>query len=430
MRAIWAPQSLFLAALVLWAPGCSPSGESGGNGSRESLAGGPDSDSPPLVVRPGLEILLTDSIHLVAGLRVGLITNHTGVDSRGVPGIDLLADAPEMELVALYSPEHGIRGTVRGGDLVESGRDARTGLPIHSLYGDTRKPTPEMLQGVEVLLFDIQDVGARYYTYISTMALAMEAAGESGIPFVVLDRPDPIGGVAVQGNILDPAFATFVGLFPVPMRHGMTPGELARMMVGEFGVRADLSVVPAEGWGRTMIFPETGLPWVAPSPNMPSVESALHYPGTCLFEGTNLSVGRGTDMAFQVVGAPWLDGESLADALNAYGIPGVEIEPARFTPREPSDGKFAGMEVSGVRLTALDADYDPTLLALALLREARDLAGERWSWRVEHFDRLAGTDRLRLGIEEGLAVDALRAGWDDALAEFRAQRAEYLLYQQ
>ena len=380
-------------------------------------------------VRPGIQVLLSDSLDLVRGLRVGLITNHTGIDALGVPSIDRLMDAPEFELVALYSPEHGIRGTVRGGDVIDSAVDAATGLPIHSLYGETRKPTPEMLDGVDVLLFDIQDVGARYYTYVSTMAMGMEAAGEAGIPFVVLDRPNPIGGVAVQGTILDPAFATFVGLYPVPMRHGMTPGELARMIVGEFGVEVDLAVVPAEGWTREMSFSETGLPWRAPSPNMPSVESALHYPGTCLFEGTNVSVGRGTDEAFQVLGAPWLDGESLVASLEAYRIPGVSFEAIRFTPRNPGDGKFNGEEIQGVRLTATSPAYDPTLTALALLREIRRVSGEIWEWRIGHFDRLAGTDRLREGIESDQSVEALRSGWDEDLGEFMATREKYLIYQ-
>jgi uncharacterized protein YbbC (DUF1343 family) len=220
-----------------------------------------------------------------------------------------------------------------------------------------------MMEGLDVLLFDIQDVGARYYTYASTMALAMEAAGEAGIPLIVLDRPNPIGGVAVQGNVLDPAFATFVGLYPVPMRHGMTHGELARLFAAEFGIQVKLAVVPADGWRREMLFPDTQLPWVPPSPNMPSLESALHYPGTCLFEGTNLSVGRGTDAAFQLVGAPWLDGEALAEALTGYGIPGVRFEAVRFTPHSPGDGKFSGQEIPGVRLEYLDDGYDPTTAA-------------------------------------------------------------------
>lgn len=359
---------------------------------------------------------------------MGLITNHTGIDAQGVPSIDRLTEAAEVDLVALFSPEHGIRGAERGGDPIDSGIDAQTGLPIHSLYGDTRKPTPEMLQGLEILLFDIQDVGARYYTYVSTMALAMEAAGEAGIPFAVLDRPNPIGGVSVQGSVLDPAFATFVGLFPVPMRHGMTPGELARMMKGEFGVEASLHVVPAEGWRRSMPFAETGLPWVPPSPNMPSVESALHYPGTCLFEGTNISVGRGTEEAFQVVGAPWLDAEALVAALEAYRIPGVRFEAVRFTPRNPGDGKFGGSEVAGVRLHALDPRYDPTFAALAMIREIRAASGTRWEWRTGHFDRLSGTDRLRLGIEEGRSPEEIRRAWEGDLDAFQALRQAYLIY--
>jgi uncharacterized protein YbbC (DUF1343 family) len=379
-------------------------------------------------VEPGIQVLLSDSLHLVRGRRVGLITNHTGIDAEGVASIDRLMEAPEVELVALFSPEHGIRGTERGGDQIESGSDPKTGLPIHSLYGATRKPTPEMLDGLEVLLFDIQDVGARYYTYVSTMALGMEAAGEAGIPFVVLDRPNPIGGLAVQGTILDPEFSTFVGLFPVPMRHGMTPGELARMMVGEFGVEVALTVIPTTGWRRGMLFPETALPWVPPSPNMPSVESALHYPGTCLFEGTNLSVGRGTEEAFQLVGAPWLDATAMVAALEEYDLPGVRFEEARFTPRGPGDGKFDGEEVTGVRLVSLSAEYDPTWAALAILRVAHDMSGDRWEWRVGHFDRLAGTDQLRLGIQEGRSVDALRRGWDEALEPFLNLRAQYLIY--
>jgi beta-N-acetylhexosaminidase len=373
-------------------------------------------------------VLLTDSLHLVRGLRVGLITNHTGIDGEGVHGIDRLMAAAEMELVALFSPEHGIRGEAEGGIGVESGVDEVTGLPVHSLYGETRRPTPEMLQGLDVLVFDIQDVGARYYTYVSTMALAMEAAGEAGLPFLVLDRPNPIGGVAVQGNVLDPEFATFVGLFPIPMRHGMTPGELARLFRGEFGVDAELTVVPVDGWGRAMTFDDLAIPWVPPSPNMPSVESALHYPGTCLFEGTNISVGRGTPMAFQIVGAPWLDGEALAAALAEYELPGVEILPHRFVPESPGDGKYDGEEVSGIRLRALAPGYDPTLAALALLTELRRASGPRWEWRKSHFDRLAGTDRLRVGIEEGEPLRRLREGWDQALRDFRTLRAPYLIY--
>ena len=386
------------------------------------------SRSPTPTVRPGIEVLLSDSIALVRDRRAALITNHTGRDRNGTPSIDLLAAHPDVDLVALFSPEHGIRGSAEAGVRVEGGVDERTGLPIHSLYGSTRAPTTEMLDDIEVLLFDIQDIGTRYYTYLSTMALAMEAAGEHGIPFVVLDRPNPIGGDPVQGNVLDPDFASFVGLYPIPMRHGLTAGEFARMAVGEFGVEVRLSVAVAEGWQRTMPYGDTGVPWIAPSPNMPSVESALHYPGTCLFEGTAISVGRGTDIAFQQLGAPWLDGEELAARLTALGVPEVRFLPVRFTPREPGDGKFGGEEVGGVRLVAEGADYDPTLAALALLVEIKAMSGDRWGWRVGHFDRLAGTDGLRAALDEGASYGELKEGWGAGLGHYLERREGYLLY--
>lgn len=385
-------------------------------------------ESTPAPVRPGVEVLLRDSLALVAGKRAGLITNHTGRDRQGTSTIDLLADHPEIELVALYSPEHGIRGSAEAGVKVSSGIDERTGLPVYSLYGDTRQPTSAMLEGIDVLLFDIQDIGARYYTYLSTMTLAMTAAGEHDILFVVLDRPNPIGGDAVHGNILDPAFASFVGPYPVPMRHGLTAGEFARMAAGEFGVRAELRVAVADGWKRAMPFEETGVPWVAPSPNMPSVESALHYPGTCLFEGTSLSVGRGTDRAFQQVGAPWLDGDDLANRLAALEVPDAIFEPVRFTPSGPGDGKFDGVEAGGVRLIADGPAYDPTLAALALLAETRAMSEGRWSWRNAHFDRLAGTDVLRLALEAGASYPELAQGWGEGVSGYLDRRRPYLLY--
>ncbi|MFH1762549.1 MAG: DUF1343 domain-containing protein [Gemmatimonadota bacterium] len=427
MRPKRTPQSSVLLASLLALGACGPGGnESSGQGS--NIPDPPVLHLIPTPVRPGLEVLLSDSIHLIQGLRVGLITNHTGIDSKKVHGIDRLAEAPQVELVALFSPEHGLRGEAEGGVEILNQTDEGTGLPIHSLYGQTQKPTPEMLEGLDAILFDIQDVGTRYYTYVSTMARAMEAAGEAGIPLLVLDRPNPIGGVAVQGTVLEPDFASFVGLYPVPMRHGMTAGELARLYVGEFGIQVDLRVVRMDGWKREMTFGDTNLPWVPPSPNMPSVESALHYPGTCLFEGTNLSVGRGTDMAFQIVGAPWLNGDSLAAALARYEIPGAEFRAVRFTPTAPGDGKFPNQEVQGVRLISLSPDYDPTLAALALLRETRRMSGDRWEWRPGHFDRLAGTDRLREGVEAGHPVDVLREGWDEALAVFLELRNRYLIY--
>ncbi|MDX1645912.1 MAG: DUF1343 domain-containing protein [Longimicrobiales bacterium] len=444
----WIPRTwaVFGAVLGVVALGCgdgpeaAPRGEGGGDTVGAGAAGASAATPSDTRVRPGIQVLLDDSLHLVRGRRVGLVTNHTGVywertGPEATPEetvghvIDALHGSLDVELVALFAPEHGIRGAEEAGARIETEVDERTGVTVHSLYGDTRRPTRQMLEDVDVLVFDMQDVGARYYTYVSTMSLAMEAAGDHGIPFVVLDRPNPIRGDVVQGNVLDPAFATFVGLYPVPMRHGMTPGELARLYVGEFGVDVELHVVPADGWRRDMTYGDTGLPWVPPSPNMPSVESALAYPGTCLFEGTPLSVGRGTDRAFQWVGAPWLDGEALADTLNGYGFEGVRFEAATFTPDAPGDGKFDGVSVGGVRLVGTTSAYDAPRAAVAMLVEARRMSGDRWAWRESHFDRLAGTDELRLGIDAGLGLDELTTGWDTALAEFEDTRTPYFIYE-
>ena len=383
-------------------------------------------------MRSGIEVLLSDSLHLVQGQRVGLLTNHTGIywtsDSIVGSTIDVLHEASNVDLVALYAPEHGIRGQEQAGAVIDSGRDERTGIPIHSLYGEVRKPTPAMLEGVDVLLFDMQDIGARYYTYVSTMALAMEAAGEQDIPFIVLDRPNPVRGDIVQGNLLKPGYETFVGMYPVPMRHGMTAGELAQLYVGDFGVEVDLHVVPLDGWTRDMTFDQTQLPWVPPSPNMPSVESALAYPGTCLFEGTPISVGRGTDRAFQWVGAPWLDGVQLAESLNGYGINGVRFEAATFTPRNAGDRKFEGQVVSGVLLVPESTDYDASKAAVAMLLETYSMSGDNWLWAEAHFDRLAGTDLLRLGIEAGADFAELTSAWDSETQAFEQLRAPFLIY--
>ena len=387
-----------------------------------------EANSTKKLVRPGVEVLISDSLHLVSGKRVGLITNQTGIDRSGRSDIDILADHPEITLAALYAPEHGIRGEERAGAAIESGVDERTGVAIHSLYGDTRKPTSDMLKGVDVLVFDMQDVGARYYTYVSTMALAMEAAGEHNVPFLVLDRPNPIRGDVVQGNILNPSYKTFVGMYEVPIRHGMTPGELARMYVGAFGISVDLTVVPVEGWKRDMTFDDTNLPWVPPSPNMPNIASALAYPGTCLFEGTPISVGRGTDKAFQWIGAPWLDGPALAEALNEYEIDGVSFEPVKFTPRNAGDRKFEGVNVEGVRLIAQSTDYDASRAGVAMLMETYRVSQENWEWYEAHFDRLAGTDALRLGLVSNASFEELVSGWDAGVSEFESDRAPYLLY--
>lgn len=384
------------------------------------------SPSPPAGVRPGLERFVADPPPAVRGKRVGLITNQTGVDREGTSGIDLLARSDALELVALFSPEHGIRGAAAEGALVESGRDARTGLPIHSLYGETRKPTPEMLAGIEALVFDIQDVGARQYTYVSTMALAMQAAAERGIPFVVLDRPNPVGGRLVEGGVLDPRFSTFVGMYPVASRHGMTVGELARLFAGEFGIGADLTVVPAEGWTRDAWFDGTGLPWIAPSPNLRSLEAATHYPGTVYLEGTNLSEGRGTDRPFEQTGAPWLRAGEVAERMNALGLPGVAFEAVTMRV-DPSAGKYPGETFPGVRLRLVDRErYRPVETALRLIDLVRRLHPDDFAWSPT-MDRLAGTDRLRAAIESG-TLPTLLAAWAADAERFRRLRAPYLMY--
>ncbi len=378
-------------------------------------------------IKPGIQVLLEDSLHLVKDKRVGLVTNQTGVDSKGSSSIDLIFSHPQVDLIALFSPEHGIRGDLDPGEEVEDGVDPRTGLPIYSLYGNTRKPTSEMLEDVEVLLVDLQDIGARYWTYISTMTLSMEAAFENGIPVVVLDRPNPIGA-AVQGNILYPEFSTFVGRYPIPMRHGMTSGELALYYQGEFNIPGPLHIAPVSGLERNMTFEDTGLPWIKPSPNMPTLESALHYPGTCLFEGTYLSVGRGTDLPFQVVGSPWLNGEDLAERMYQYGFAGVSFKAVTFTPQNPGDGKFDGTEVDGVQLLATSSDYNPTEVAVALLVETYKMSGDKWEWLSSHFDRLAGTDSLRKGIVAGSKAPGLISDWSSQLQRFLSIREQYLIY--
>jgi uncharacterized protein YbbC (DUF1343 family) len=420
MRALRPSRAGLPSLLLTLSPGaCAPPADDGGDAATAAA---------PTLVRPGIEVLLSDSIHLVRGKRVGLITNHTGIDHTGKSTIDLLHESPDVELVALYAPEHGIRGVEAAGANISDEVDPETGVPVHSVYGATERFSQEMLEGVDALLFDIQDVGVRYYTYPSTMAYGMRAAGEKGIPFIVLDRPNPIRGDVVQGNVLDPAFSSFVGMYPVPMRHGMTMGELARMLVGEFGIHVDLEVVPMDGWRRDMTFDQTGLPWLKPSPNMPTLESALAYAGTCLFEATPVSVGRGSEHAYQWIGAPWLDGEALAAALNAREIPGVRFDPATFTPHAAGDHKFDDVEVHGVLLVPLTTDYDAPRAGIATLVEVYRRSAGEWAWRNGAMDRLSGTDKIRLAIDAGQDVDQITAGWSDALAAFEKMRAPYLIY--
>jgi uncharacterized protein YbbC (DUF1343 family) len=382
-------------------------------------------------VRPGIEVVLTDSAHLIAGQRLGLLTNHTGIDHHGRRDADLLRNAHGARLTVLFSPEHGFRGTEDRPGLPDD-RDSATGLPIYSLYGGSRSAARTALDSIDVLLIDLQDIGARFYTYIATATILMRDAARAGKRVIVLDRPDPIGGREVQGNVrarfTEPESA-LVGFLPVPMRHGMTLGEMARMANDIMALGADLVVVPAAGWTRTMFFDETGLPWVKPSPNMPDLQSALLYPGLCLFEGTNLSVGRGTGIAFQVLGAPWLEPTKVIEHVRAFPIAGVALAPTTFTPLSPTDGKYPGMALRGLQVRITDREQlDPTKLAVGLLTAVRAIHPSEFQFRAASFDRLATGPELRRAIEAGRPPQEIWTSWEQDLARFRGARAKYLIY--
>jgi uncharacterized protein YbbC (DUF1343 family) len=393
---------------------------------------GPGSAEPrarvvPGAVQPGIEVLLADSAHLVRDRRVGLVTNQSGVDASGVSDVVRLR-AAGVRLVALFSPEHGFRGAADPGAAVASSVDSTTGLPIYSLYGRTSAPTDEMLQGVDVLLVDLQDAGARYYTYITTTVDVMKAAAGKGIPVVLLDRPNPIGG-AVQGNVLEEAHITAVGRLRVPMRHGLTLGEMARLARADLAIGGDLRVIPTSGWERAMAFDQTALPFIPPSPNLKTLESLFHYPGTCLFEGTNLSVGRGSDAPFEQVGAPWLDTAAVLAAFRRAALPGVRGRGVTFTPSRPGDGKYADTLLSGIRLEVTNREaYDPPAAAVHLLAAIRARHGREFAWIPKHFDRLAGTTALREALQAGVAPDTIVRGWEAERRAFLERRRTVLIY--
>lgn len=389
-------------------------------------------------VVPGLEVLAARRFRPLAGRRVGLVCNPTAVTGALVHAADLLHAAPRVRLEALFGPEHGVRGDAQYMAAVGGERDARTGLPAHSLYGETAeslRPRREQLEGLDALVFDVQDVGARYYTYQATMMLCMEAAAEAGVAFVVLDRPNPIGGVLVEGPRLRPGFESFCGLHDLAVRHGMTVGELAALFRAERNLDLELEVIPCLGWRRRMGFRETGLPWVFPSPNMPTPESALVYPGMCLLEGTNLSEGRGTTRPFELFGAPWLDGQRLAEDLAAERLPGVLFRPASFVP---TWDKHAGVRCHGVELHVTDAArFRPFRAGIAAVVHARRQDPARFAWRTEPyefvsgklaFDLLCGSSREREAIEAGASVREIGRAIAPEERAFERRRARYLRY--
>jgi uncharacterized protein YbbC (DUF1343 family) len=397
-------------------------------------------------VRLGVEELFASGCRPLRGLRVGAILNPTSLDA-GLRHLADLLHGPAREqgvrLCALFGPEHGVRGDAQYLEEVGGAVDPRTGLPEHSLYGRdfaSLTPTPEQLAGLDALLFDIQDVGSRYYTYLATMGLCMQAAARAGLKFVVLDRPNPIGGAAVEGGVVHAGYESFVGLWPVCARHGLTAGEMARLLnapaaQGGFGFGCDLEVVQLGGWDRSRHFGETGLPWVLPSPNMPTVETALVYPGLCLLEGTNLSEGRGTTRPFELLGAPWLDGAGLAAALEAERLPGVRFRPCSFTP---TWDKHARQRCQGVQIHVTQPrELLPVRLGVACLLHARAQDPSRFRWRTERYefvehlpaiDLLTGSGAFRAAVEAGAGVGAICGQWEAERGLFAARRAAALLY--
>ncbi len=403
-------------------------------------------------VKTGLEVFAAKRLDLVRGKRVGLITNPTGADASLRSTADILAGLAEIKLVALYGPEHGVRGDAQAGEYVPFYEDRKYHLPVFSLYGQSMKPEPGMLKNIDeymrsydtksegkmpekgmvgdidVMIYDIQDVGTRVYTYIATMAFAMQACAEAGVDFIVLDRPNPIGGVTMEGPVLDyPGSSSYIGLYPIPARFGMTMGELALLFNDRFLERkAKLTVIPMEGWRRTMWFDQTGLPWIIPSPNMPTLETATVYPGQVMFEGTNVSEGRGTTKPFELFGAPWIDGAALAAKLNALGLPGVIFREAWFTP---AFSKFQGQLCGGCQLHVTDrALYRPFAAGLHIVKAIRDAYPDKFEFHKDYFDKVMGTPRVREAMESGTDIRAIVEGLEPGLAAFAELRKPYLLY--
>ncbi len=402
-------------------------------------------------VKLGLE-RLAEQPDLIRGRNVGLITNPSGVDGRLNSSIEVIRRIPGVRLVALYAPEHGVRGDAQAGEYVPFYFDEKYGLPVFSLYGPSMKPQAGMMKDIDaymrsfdttgedkkletsmtrdidVLLFDVQDIGTRVYTYAATMAYAMQTCAENGLPFIVLDRPNPINGRVMEGPILeDPEFSSFIGLYPIPLRFGLTIGELARLINDRFlKTKVQLSVIPMQGWSREMDFEQTGLPWVAPSPNMPTPETAVVYPGQVIIEGTTVSEGRGTPHPFEYFGAPWIDGYELTARLNALRLPGVTFREQWFTP---TFSKFQGERCGGCQIHVIDRTvYRPIRTALHIVAVIRELYPARFAFHDDYFDKVCGTSKVREALTAGQPVDEIVAGFDRGLREFEVMRKPFLLY--
>lgn len=377
-------------------------------------------------VLTGIDVLRRDDYAPLREKRVGLLTNPSGVTRDLIPTYRLLHQADNVQLVALFGPEHGVMGLAAEGEKVASGRDPATGLPVYSLYGDAVRPTEAMLDGLDLLICDLQDIGARYYTYLWTVTHVLETCGAIGLPVLVLDRPNPLGGEIVAGCGLEPELASFVGRFDLPIQHGMTLGELAQLLnVTGNPTPAELAVVACEGYTRSMRWEETGLPFVPPSPNIPNLLTARHYPGACLIEGTILSEGRGTALPFQIVGAPFINADHLADALNALGSAGCRFRPHRF---QPTRSKFAEQVCGGVHVHITDAQsYEPIATWLHVIATIRTQYPDEFQW-TQFFDKLIGSEQPRRLLKAGADVATVMADWAGYGADFRERRTPYLLY--
>ncbi len=385
-----------------------------------------------MLISTGLDILLSERLDVLRNQRVGLVTNPTGV-TRDLNSNIAALRAAGVNLVALFGPEHGFTASAADATPITSGRDARTGLPIHSLYGDTRQPTDEMLAHLDVMLFDLQDVGVRFYTYTATLALTLKACAASGVRLVVLDRPNPINGITVEGPLLEPALQSFIGQGPLPIRYGMTIGELAQFYNRELNIGAELTVIALRGWTRAMWFDETGLTWVPPSPGMPHESTTIVYPGMCFIEGTNLSEGRGTALPFEIAGAPWLDGYALAEELNAQRLDGVRFRAITFSPEA---SKHAGRVCGGVQVHVTDrAAFRAVTTGLRVIAACRAQAPARfeflstsWEGKPPHVDLLTGTPRVRAALVSNPSIDLLAKEWSPELARFNQTRRRHLAY--
>ncbi|MFH0735409.1 MAG: DUF1343 domain-containing protein [bacterium] len=384
----------------------------------------------------GADILISDSLNLIKGKGIGIVTNHTAVLSNGTHLVDLLFNIDDINIVALFGPEHGIRGDAPDGLTITDGKDSKTGIPVYSLYGKIRKPTKEMLKGVDVLIFDIQDIGARFYTFISTMYYTLEAAAENNVPVIILDRPNPIGGIKVSGNIREEEFKSFVGIAPIPIMHGMTVGELAILFNEqhylENNLHANLTVIKIKNWKREHLYNQTGLKWINPSPNMINLDAAMVYPGLCLLEGTNISEGRGTQKPFLTFGAPYINSNQLITELIKYKIPGISFSPVEYTPFEipnmVSNPKYKDQKCNGIELSVNIIDnFDPVKLGIIIIFEIHKLYPDNFEFRSS-IERLYGSKFLRNSINENKTPESIFQSWTQELNNFLSVRSKYLLY--